>query len=181
VRDLAVLAVVERVGDVLWTRELVAMPRAKFSEQERVLRDVIPGCVRGAVDATGMGMEMAERLADAFPGKVEAVTFTMASKQDMAARMRRAFEEKTIRVPDSRELRRDLMAVKRVVTGAGNVRFDAERSARSHIDGFSGHADRFWALALALHAAGRRATWAAGGMESEGDWYGREEELEARS
>ena len=166
VRDLAVLAVVERVGDVLWTRALIEMPRAKFSVQEQALRDVIPLCVRGALDSTGLGMEMAERLAGEFPGQVEPVTFTLARKQDLAVRMKRSFEEKTIRIPDHRELRWDLNAVKRVVTSAGNIRFDAERTEQ-------GHADRFWALALALHAAGRRvAAFASGGIESEANWYG---------
>ncbi len=177
VRDLAVLAVVERVGDVLWTRAIVEMPRAKFSEQERVLRDAIPQCARGAVDATGLGMDMAERLAEEFPGKVEPVAFTLGRKQDLAVGLKRSFEERTIRIPDYRELRRDLQAVKRVVTSAGNIRFDAERTERSH-------ADRFWALALALHAAGqRRLAFASGGIESERDWYqpGRRQESEDRS
>jgi phage FluMu gp28-like protein len=165
VRDLAVLAVVERVGDVFWTRALIEMQGAKFSEQEQVLRDVIPLCVRGAVDSTGLGMEMAERLAEQFPGQVEPVSFTLARKQDLAVRMKRSFQEKTIRIPDHRELRRDLNAVKRIVTAAGNVRFDAERTDQ-------GHADRFWALALALHAAGRRPSpFASGGIESEREWY----------
>jgi phage FluMu gp28-like protein len=169
VRDLAVVAVVERVGDVLWTRELIEMPRARFSEQEKILSEVIPQCARGAVDATGIGMEMAERLAEGFPGKVEPVTFTAARKQDLAVRMKRAFEEKTIRIPERRELRWDLQAVKRVVSSAGNIRFDAERSEQ-------GHADRFWALALALYAAaGKQAAWASGGIESERDWYEAEE------
>jgi len=166
VRDLAVLAVVEKVGDVFWTRALIEMPGATFAAQEQVLRDVIPHCVRGAVDSTGLGMEMAERLAAQFPGKVEPVTFTLARKQDLAIRMKRSFEERAIRIPDSRELRRDLNAVKRIVTEAGNIRFDAERDA-DH-----GHADRFWALALALHAADRRRIpVASGGIESERDWY----------
>ena len=165
VRDLAVAAVVERVGDVLWTRALIEMPRTKFAEQERVLRDVIPQCVRGAVDATGLGMEMAERLAEEFPGKVEPVAFTAARKQNMAVAMKRVFEERTIRIPDHRDLRRDLQAVKRVVTDAGNIRFDAERTEQ-------GHADRFWALALAVQAASRRqAAFASGGVESERSWY----------
>jgi phage FluMu gp28-like protein len=165
VRDLAVLAVVERVGDVFWTRALIEMPGAKFSAQEQVLRDMIPLCVRGAVDSTGLGMEMAERLAEQFPGKVEPVSFTLARKQDLAVRMKRSFQERAIRIPDHRELRRDLNAVKRIVTVAGNVRFDAERTDQ-------GHADRFWALALALHAADRRqAAFASGGIESAGDWY----------
>jgi phage FluMu gp28-like protein len=166
VHDLAVLAVVEKVGDVLWTRALIEMPAMKFSGQEKILSDVIPLCRRGAIDATGLGSEMAERLAASFPGKVEPVSFTAGRKQEMAVRMKRHFEERTVRIPDHRGLRRDLTAVKRIITSAGNIRFDAERTEE-------GHADRFWALALALHAAerGTHVAAASDGWESKREWY----------
>ncbi|MBI1956001.1 MAG: hypothetical protein HYS38_06365 [Acidobacteria bacterium] len=166
VHDLAVLAVIEKVGDVFWTRALVEMPHATFSVQEQTLRDFLPLCRRGAVDSTGMGMQMAERLAAQFPGKVEPVLFNAARKQEMAIRMKRHFEERTLRIPENRSLRRDLNAVKRTITSAGNIRFDAERTE-------AGHADRFWALALALHAAGSGQTGAvaSGAVESERGWY----------
>ncbi|MBI4479427.1 MAG: hypothetical protein HY651_05350 [Acidobacteria bacterium] len=167
VGDLSVLAVVEKLGDVQWTRGLIEMRNMKFSDQENILSGIIPRCLRGAVDATGLGSEMAERLAAKFPGKVEPVSFTAPRKQEMAVRMRRHFEERTLRVPEYGALRRDLNAVKRIVTSAGNIRFDAERTE-------AGHADRFWALALALHAAGHapRAV-AMGSLDSGGDWYER--------
>ncbi len=57
-----------------------------------------------------------------------------------------AFEERTVRIPDNREVRADINSVKRFVTLAGNVRFDAEHTDR-------GHADRFWALAMVVNAA----------------------------
>src|SRR3990172_3085472 len=96
VRDLAVVAVVEKVGDVYWTRALIEMPKTKFSAQEQVIGDVAPLCVRGAVDATGLGMEMAERLAQKFPGRVEPVSFTLARKQDLAMRLKQQFEERRL-------------------------------------------------------------------------------------
>ena len=166
VHDLAVVAVVEKVGDVFWTRALIEMPKTKFSAQEKALGDLVPFCLRGAVDATGLGREMAERLAEKFVGRVEPVTFTAPVKHEMAIRMKRHFEERTLRIPDNRPLRRDLNAVKRIVTSAGNIRFDAERTA-------DGHADRFWALALALHAAGHGslAAPAQGTLDSDPEWY----------
>jgi phage FluMu gp28-like protein len=42
-------------------------------------------------------------------------------------------------------LNNNLHSIRRVVTTANNVRFDADRTEQ-------GHADRFWALSLALHA-----------------------------
>jgi hypothetical protein len=46
-------------------------------------------------------------------------------------------------------LRDDLRAIRREITSAGNVRYTAPHNA-------SGHADRAWALFLALHAIGHR-------------------------
>jgi phage FluMu gp28-like protein len=66
----------------------------------------------------------------------------------MAAQLRPRFEDRQVRVPVSDAIRRDLHSVKRVVTAAGNIRYDAERSEAG-----GSHADRFWALALASHAA----------------------------
>ena len=60
--------------------------------------------------------------------------------------VKKAFEERTVRIPDNREVRADINSVKRFVTLAGNVRFDAEHTDR-------GHADRFWALAMVVSAA----------------------------
>ncbi|OFV96879.1 MAG: hypothetical protein A3F68_07945, partial [Acidobacteria bacterium RIFCSPLOWO2_12_FULL_54_10] len=44
VEDLAVLAVVEKCGDVFWTRALVEMPQATFATQEKILGDYLPLC-----------------------------------------------------------------------------------------------------------------------------------------
>jgi phage FluMu gp28-like protein len=52
-------------------------------------------------------------------------------------------------LPDTREIRRAFSAVKKIVTPSGNLRFDAERTD-------AGHADEFWAKALADLAADSR-------------------------
>ena len=72
-------------------------------------------------------------------------------------------EDSQVLFAPSREVRDDLHKVRRAVTAAGNVRFQAESDE-------AGHADRFWALALALEAA-RRGFSGPAGMEplSEGD------------
>jgi len=149
-RDLSVLTLVEKLGDVCTVRMMKEMPKAQFAAQEKAIADVVNApelkALRGCIDASGLGMDLAERLANKFAGRVEPVQFTMQVKQDLAVTMKKAFEERTIRIPDDRLLRRDINAVKKIITTAGNIRFDAERTE-------AGHADRFWALALALHAA----------------------------
>lgn len=89
---------------------------------------------------------LAERLQKRYGAVVEPVQFTAQVKERLAPMVKQAFEDRLVRIPDHREVRGDINAVKRFVTPAGNVRFDAE-----HTD--QGHADRFWALALALDAA----------------------------
>ncbi|MBW6395264.1 terminase family protein [Thermus sp. SYSU G05001] len=149
-RDLTVLVVLERVGDVYWVRLLEALHRLPFAEQEARLHALLPRVRRACLDATGLGEMLAENARRAYGPKVEPVKFTPEVKADLAQRLRLFFEDRKVRIPpDDRALREDLHAVRRVVTPSGNVRYDAERSER-------GHADRFWALALALHAAETR-------------------------
>ncbi len=101
---------------------------------------------RVCVDQSEIGMMLAEHLVQKYGGMVEPVTFTAPLKERLAPMVKQAFEERTVRIPDNREVRADINSVKRFVTLAGNVRFDAEHTDR-------GHADRFWALALVVNAA----------------------------
>ena len=73
--------------------------------------------------------------------------FTNRIKEEMAYCLRTHFENRTVFIPKTHEIREDLHSIRRITTTANNIRFDADHSE-------NGHADRFWALALALHAAG---------------------------
>ena len=149
-RDLTVMWLLERVGDVLWTRLIRQMRHAPFALQRDTLYSILEekGLRRAALDSTGIGAQLAEEAQARFRGKVEPVHFTANAKEDMAVTLRRAFEDRAIRIPSAPEIREDIHSVRRSVTSAGNLRFEADRSE-------AGHADRFWALALAVHAATR--------------------------
>jgi len=101
---------------------------------------------RVCIDQSGIGMMLAEHLVQKYGAVVEPITFTAPLKERLAPMVKMAFEERTVRIPDNREVRADINSVKRFVTLAGNVRFDAEHTDR-------GHADRFWALAMVVNAA----------------------------
>jgi phage FluMu gp28-like protein len=130
------------------------LDRAPFAEQLECARELLrlerqdgqPLVRRAAMDATGIGAMLAETLAEEFGPRVEPVTFTAAVKEDLAYRTKRRMEKQLSLLPDTREVRRAFSAVKRVVTPSGNLRFDAVRTA-------AGHADEFWAKALADLAA----------------------------
>ncbi|MEW6265314.1 MAG: terminase family protein [Thermodesulfobacteriota bacterium] len=148
-RDLTVYCLLEQVGDVLWSREQVVLSKTSFAEQDAELDRLMDRYKprRVCLDQTGLG-ERAVEEAKARHGRyrVEGVLFTNPVKQDLALTLRRKFEDRLIRLPADRDLREDLHSVRRSITSAGNIRFDAERTP-------DGHADRFWALALAVHAA----------------------------
>jgi phage FluMu gp28-like protein len=147
---LSVIWVIEKVGPLYWTRAIRTLHGISFTEQERVLDGFMahPALRRACIDATGIGAQFAERARERFGSRVEPVVFTPAVKEDLAVTVRRTFEDRQLKVPADKAVREDLHSVKRVVTVAGHSRFDAESTAE-------GHADRFWALGLALHGAAR--------------------------
>lgn len=149
-RDRSVLWLVEQVGDVYHTREIRVFDNMPFSEQETHLHRALqnPSLRRLCIDSTGIGAMLAERLKQRWRYRIEAVHFTPQVKSDLAMPLVRLFQDRLIRVPADADIREDLHKVRKTVTSAGNVRFDAARDER-------GHADRFWALALACHAAER--------------------------
>ena len=103
---------------------------------------------RCCIDASGLGMQLAERAADRFGSyRVEGIKFSGPVKEALAYHFRAAFEDRNIRIPNDPKLRADLRAIKKETTAAGNIRFSADR-------GENGHSDRFWAGALAVHAQG---------------------------
>lgn len=147
-KDLTVIWILERLGDVLYTRHVETMRNMSKPDQEKVLWPWLDRCVRSCVDATGLGIGWADDAQAKFGDyAVEAVTFTTRVKEALAYPVRSHMEERRLRIPYDRDIRADLRSVTKQVTAAGNVRFTAERTP-------DGHADRFWALALALQAAG---------------------------
>ena len=182
-RDLTVLWLLEVENDlaspesrIYWTRGVFVLERTPFSQQRATLdaflahrlsvslepcenpfpkgfsRSAGYAVRRCAIDASGLGAMLAEELQQRWGSRVEPVTFTLAVKEDLAVRVKRLLEDGRLRIPADPAVRAALAAVKRIVTPAGNVRFDADRTERA------GHADHFWALALALLAADQPAS-----------------------
>ncbi|MBS0476835.1 MAG: hypothetical protein JSR28_17025, partial [Proteobacteria bacterium] len=150
-KDLTVLWVVEELGDVLYTRHVEVMERMRKSAQEAVLWPWFAIADRICIDATGMGIGWADDAQDAFgEHRVEAVNFSAQVKEALAYPLKGAMEDRKLRIPEDGTIRADLRKVQKVTTSAGNVRFVAESTP-------DGHADRFWALALAKHAASNPA------------------------
>lgn len=105
---------------------------------------------RMAIDATGIGANIAEDMQRIFPGKAQPVHFTREKKEEMALGVKKLFQSRRMRIPNNRDLVVQLHAIKRKPTERGFT-YDADRNEQIK------HADLFWALALAVRDfAGRR-------------------------
>ena len=146
--DRSVLWVLERVGDVLWTRRIDVLADVNYTAQEQHLAAFMQDRAvrRLCIDSTGIGHMLAERLVQRFGHRVEPVHFSAPVKSDLAMPLLRLFQDRLVRIPSDPHVREDLHRIRKVVTPSNNIRLEATRD-----DG--GHADRFWALALAAHAA----------------------------
>ena len=148
--DLWVLVVLEKVGDVLWTRKIIAERNMPFAKQETVLDGVMKkyNPIRGGIDQTGMGEQFVERAQLKYgKSRIEGIIFSAPRKLDMASLMKKRFEDRKIRIPaGDNDLRNDLHAIqmKPSITGAPRLIDDGTSD---------GHADRFWAYAMAIAVA----------------------------
>ena len=148
-RDRTAIWIDERIADVAICRGIIILDRTSFERQFEILSDLLahPSIRRACIDQTGIGMALVERLQLAHVAKVEGVTFTNSLKEDLSLRVRRRMEERLDKIPENASaIERDFAAVKREITASGNLRFDAERTD-------AGHADVYWAKALADYAA----------------------------
>jgi phage FluMu gp28-like protein len=146
-KDLCVLDVGEKVGDVVWDRLRLELQGRPFGEIEEALYQVLrlKQLKRACIDATGLGMQLAERAREQFEWKIEPVTFTAHTKEELAIGLKVDLEKRLLRLADDQKLRADLRGIRKETTLGGNCRYAGE------IEG--SHCDRFWAKALRQQAA----------------------------
>lgn len=154
--DPTVCWTLERVGDVLVTREVLVLRDTSTPDQQAALDRRIRTARRVCLDYTGPGIGLGDYLAKDHGeydpqkhkfGKMELATFTSNFKREIFPRLRRAFEAPTkLRIPVDVEVREDLHEMQQIVRN-GEYSYSARRTAE-------GHSDRCTALALALRAGG---------------------------
>ncbi len=149
-KDLTVIWLIEKLHNYHHTLNVHVIEKTPFRVQMEIIGSYLahPAARRCCIDASGLGMQLAEQLKETFGSKVEPITFTGPVKEDLAYNLRTNFENKSVAIPADHSIREDLHSVRKVTTASNNIRFDV--NAESEV---SGHADRFWALALALYAA----------------------------
>lgn len=154
--DPTVCWTLQRVGDILWTREVLVLDNVSTPDQEQILRDRIKSATRVSFDYTGPGIGLGDYLvrnhggewdpAKHKFGKIELCTFTTGLKRELFPKLRQQFLAPTkLRIPVSTTIREDLHQMQQVITN-GEYNYWSPRTK-------AGHSDRCTALALAVRAS----------------------------
>lgn len=124
------------------------MRSATFDKQKDTFRKLMKQLpiFRACIDMTGIGQQLTREMKTELGEKVEGVLFTMQSKEVLAMNVKTGLERREFMLENDREFHSQIHSIKRTPTAGGNFRYDAERNEK-------GHADSFWAWALASHAA----------------------------
>lgn len=147
-RDLSLIWLDEMVNTTARCRGVANLSKQPFGVQKLVLFAILkhPKMRRCCIDQTGIGAQLAEEAVTMFGSRAEGVTFTNASKEALAVGIKNSFQGGRDAIPPDTNIRLSLHTVKKIATAAGNFRFDADRDEKI------GHADHFWAKALAVEA-----------------------------
>ena len=168
-RDLTVVTVLERHGELRACVAMLEIENMRLPEQQRRLDAVcrMPGFAAMEIDMTGVGTGLFEyaqrdngpRVRGVHFASTEAVTARIQAEgrkaptarvtEIMATDMVGVFEERRITIPADPRLRDDLRKPEKITSPSGRVSIAAARDAGDH-------ADRFWSLALAIRAGKRR-------------------------
>lgn len=146
-RDLSELVITEEIDGQYHLRLWRSYDRVPFAEQEADLSrmmGVLP-IARLSIDQSGIGMHLAENLRRKFDTYIRPENFTNQAKEIWCNDFRILLQRKSVVLPKDRELVAQIHSIKKTLTPSGKASFDAERAAGAN----KGHADRYWALALA--------------------------------
>jgi phage FluMu gp28-like protein len=167
-QDLTVITVLEKEGNMLLVRAMLRLRNRRLPAQQELLELVCrsPRFAGAQIDMTGLGLGLYEYTRQRFGDRIRGLNFSstiplkpggavrastaearnVRVPEALALHLLDAYESKRIRHPVDSLLREDLRKPERIVSPDGKVSIAAARTKE-------GHADHFWSLALAVHAA----------------------------
>jgi phage FluMu gp28-like protein len=165
-RDLSVITVIERIGNLRRVIAMLRMAGMRLPSQQKQLDAVcaMPKFRRAEIDMTGIGLGLCEYAQEKWGmDRIRGVNFSTTEpisdrmrhdgkKQEtarvteiMATALVETFEDRSIEIPLDPELREDLRKPEKITSPGGRVSIAATRDE-------AGHADHFWSVALAVRA-----------------------------
>lgn len=132
-------------GSASPVRLMVSLEKSPFDEQEHVVRTILEALPVSAflIDRNGIGMHLAENLE--YDTCAQGVDFTNQSKALWATRLNIEMTRGQVPIPPDRDLAYQIHSIKKTITAAKNTVYDTDANERHH-------ADKTWALALAVWA-----------------------------
>lgn len=146
-QDLSAIATIAKLPDGrLYLLDVEVLRKMPFAEQLKVLASRLNDkrIQKCCIDATGIGMMLAEEAKARFGNLVEGVQYTHNVKNELFTTLHRKLES-TLKIPTDRDIREDLHQVQKRVSIGGTISFTASRNE-------DGHSDRANAIALAVRA-----------------------------
>lgn len=142
ISDPTVCVTFEKLGNRMHLRERLVIRTTELSDQDNLLDAAIRRAARVGIDASGIGLDLSQRLRRKHGGKVVAQVTTAPWKRQAFARLQHRFQDKGIAIPQSRDLREDFHSYE--VSGAGDqARYRAPRTEAGHSDTASATAHAF--------------------------------------
>lgn len=125
----------------------ITLDRVEFDTQFQILGAVLDRLpvITILIDSYGIGMEFSERATRRWGVRAQQAMFTNPNKELWANETKMRFQRSEIPIPTDRELVYQIHSVRRKTTDAKTQVFDVEDTEKHH-------ADKFWALALAIWA-----------------------------
>ena len=123
------------------------MRNADFDAQTDVLNRLMENLpiYRCCIDDGGIGRNLAENAHKRYGERAELYHFDLHSKEVLAMGVRTGLERREYELDNDRDFHAQIHSIKRTPSSGGSFRYDAERNEK-------GHADSFWAWALASYA-----------------------------
>lgn len=138
---------VERFEKKFILRKVETHFNKEFRWQEEHIKQYLNNYLieKMTIDAVGIGANIAENLRDDFGDYVKPLMIDSENKEVMVMDLKRMMWEGKFIIPNDPQVINNFRAIKRMYTAGGHLKFDSDRTSEI------GHADLFWAIALALY------------------------------
>ena len=129
-------------------RANISLDNTPYDAQADVLRYALAELpiLRLWIDRNGIGSQLAEELERHAPGIASGAQFTVQAKQLWATTAKRLIQQGRVKLPADLDLAYQIHSIKRLISAGKQSIFDTETNEKHH-------ADKAWALFLALAAA----------------------------
>jgi hypothetical protein len=164
--DWTVITVLEKQSPRLLVRAILRLRNTALPQQQERLAEIcsLPKFRQACVDMTGLGLGLYEYSQRQFGARITGLNFsrmmtlpsslamegrqatTVRTPELLALQLLRVYADRAIQHPLDPLLRDHLRRPERLTSASGQVSIAADRNS-------GGHADHFWSLALAVHAA----------------------------